>query len=494
MSHDSVQRARRVVVVGGGFSAATFAVQLIRNAEVPLEISIVEPREQIGRGLAYSAQDKDHRLNGPADSHSLDPEQPDEFLKWCLEKRLPELDPECVTPSGLMFIRRRDYGSYVVQQLSRYAKCGAGCSRIRHVRDKADNASFDGSTYRVATSESGVLVADLLVVATGNPQPALRLPFEPQHHQHPRIIANPLNPGCLRHVGVEDRVLVVGTGLTAFDVLSTLLRSGHTGEMFAISRRGLQPRSQRPEVFQPPQYPARSGAYALESEPPLPEFLDVDRPFVRQWLHALRVEVRRLEQEGRCWHDAVDAVRNSAGRLWLLLSLTEQQRFLRKLSIWYDVHRFRLPPMNELFVRKAEDDGKVRFEAARLVKVQLGSESPILVDIRKGAAGATVGLPFDWVVNCTGLDHAKASSDNPFLQSLLTSGLLKLHPNGLGFDVSPQCEALSVTNAVQSGLRVFGPPTAGAFGDPLGAAFIASQVRRVMPDVLRYLQASPSPL
>jgi len=31
------------------------------------------------------------------------------------------------------------------------------------------------------------------------------------------------------------------------------------------------------------------------------------------------------------------------------------------------------------------------------------------------------------------------------------------------------------------GMRVIGPPTAGAFGDPLGAIFIAAQIRRTLP-------------
>ena len=68
--------AKSVVVVGGGLSGASFALQLSRATRVPLAISIVEPRAALGRGLPYSTDDPDHRLNGPLDMHTLDPARP----------------------------------------------------------------------------------------------------------------------------------------------------------------------------------------------------------------------------------------------------------------------------------------------------------------------------------------------------------------------------------------------------------------------------------
>ena len=46
------ERARRIVVIGGGYSGAAFAVQLVRKSSVAVAITIVEPREEVGRGLA----------------------------------------------------------------------------------------------------------------------------------------------------------------------------------------------------------------------------------------------------------------------------------------------------------------------------------------------------------------------------------------------------------------------------------------------------------
>src|SRR5206468_8079227 len=43
-----------IVIVGGGFTGAAAAVQLARASATPLDISIVEPRAELGRGVAYS--------------------------------------------------------------------------------------------------------------------------------------------------------------------------------------------------------------------------------------------------------------------------------------------------------------------------------------------------------------------------------------------------------------------------------------------------------
>ena len=53
---------RRVVVVGGGASGTLLAAELLRGAS-PLEVILVEPRSDLGRGVAYSTPLAVHGLN-----------------------------------------------------------------------------------------------------------------------------------------------------------------------------------------------------------------------------------------------------------------------------------------------------------------------------------------------------------------------------------------------------------------------------------------------
>lgn len=54
----------------------------------------------------------------------------------------------------------------------------------------------------------------------------------------------------------------------------------------------------------------------------------------------------------------------------------------------------------------------------------------------------------------------------------------------MGWDVDARCRAIDRASAAHSNLRMFGPPTFGTFGDPLGAMFIAAQIYRALPDML----------
>src|SRR6185312_4817746 len=60
---DEKPRIPRITIVGGGFSGASAAIQLLGRSAVPLGVTIVEPRANLVYGLAYSSDDPDHRLN-----------------------------------------------------------------------------------------------------------------------------------------------------------------------------------------------------------------------------------------------------------------------------------------------------------------------------------------------------------------------------------------------------------------------------------------------
>jgi uncharacterized NAD(P)/FAD-binding protein YdhS len=477
---------RRVVIVGGGFSAACFAVQLLRAATFPVAISIIEPREHLGRGLAYSAADADHRLNAPLEGHVIDPDRPGELREWVEGAGVLHSDDECRSGGGHVFLRRRDFGAFLTDLLRREALHARRGNSMEHVRDLAVAVTRPDGAYRVVTSGGRRLEADLLVLATGNPVPSLRPPFLPEHAGHPGIIANPLEPGCLQAIPADARVLVVGSGLTALDIVSTLLRREHRAELLVVSRRGLRPRPHAPHIL---------GAAAPRGhrppavfDPPVPAFLRDEPLRISAWSKALRRELRRCSAAGLPWQDSFDALRDAVFKLWPQLPIEEKNRFLRRLRVYYDVHRFRCPPMNDADVRWAESGGRVRFAAATLLAVHPSAPGGgIRVEMKDTRSGEPAVRHFDWVVNCTGLDPGTAWRSNPFLNALADRGWLRLDPTGIGVHVGSHCEALDAAGNPQPTVRAIGPPTAGVFGDPLGVPFISGQVRRILPDVLRTL-------
>ena len=65
-----------IAIVGGGASGALMAAHLLKCAGDRVRLTLIEPRAQIGRGLAYATENESHRLNVRASNMSAFPDDP----------------------------------------------------------------------------------------------------------------------------------------------------------------------------------------------------------------------------------------------------------------------------------------------------------------------------------------------------------------------------------------------------------------------------------
>ena len=487
----------RIVIVGAGFTGACAAVQAVRLSRQPLAITLLDPAEQPGRGQAYSSADPDHRLNAPAFVHSMLADDAWHFSRWCVQQGTVAGDPQAQRPDGSTYIRRSDFGRYIGDTLRAHSQGWASGATITHRRDTALGMVHDAGLLQVQTASGPPLPADLVLVATGHPLPRLPNPFSEGLAAHPAVIEHPLGqPERVHAIAVDARVLLLGSGLTALDLLSTLVQRGHRGVIEVVSRHGLRPRPQGPL----PAALQQALRGDLASLPPgmvlarlngaAPAYLAAPAlaPDLRLWLRALRAQMRQAQAAGGTWYTAFDDLRDAVWQLWPTLAPAQQRRFVRTLRPWYDVHRYRSAPQNEDIVLDAVAAGRIRFQAARLQSVATASHS----------AGVTLGLTlrgqstptlrhFDAVINCTGQDAASGLVRNPFLAALARGGWVRRDPSGIGIEVDADCRAVGASGAAQPALRVLGPPSVGSRGDAIGAMFIAAQIHRLLPAALAAL-------
>lgn len=475
----------RVTIVGGGYSGSAAAVQLVRASATPLQVAVVEPREELGYGMAYSSEDPDHRLNGLPDNHMVDPLDPAALQRWYEDSGAAAADPGARAPDGGLFIRRRDFGRFVCASVRAHPS-------IRHERTLAIGALAHPHGLAVRTANGKSIESDLVVVATGH---ALARPPPPLAALagHAGVIEDPAVLARVRAIAPDARVLVIGSGLTALDILSTLVRSGRSGRITVVSRHGLSPRSQRPRPAPDPDAPT-----LLEriNGPVAPFLIEAGNPpSVRGLLRALRARVAEVRSRGQTWHAAFDDLRDVLWKIWPNVEPTEKRRFQRLLRAWYDAHRFRSPPQNEAMVRSAEERGLVEYRAARIASAQaVQGKAALQVELIARTTLRRHTEAFDAIVNCTGSDAGSGVRENPFLASLVASGLARPDPAGMGIAVDRHYRAIRADGTVNDRVRVIGPPSAGTFGDPFGAIFIASHVRRMLPEALATLHASPCDL
>src|SRR5882757_36022 len=98
--------ARSIAVIGGGASGALIAAHLLKACGDDVRLTLIEPRAQIGRGLAYATENESHRLNVRASNMSAFPDDPDHFWNWLRANGHRGEDRFC-------FVPRMVYGRYL---------------------------------------------------------------------------------------------------------------------------------------------------------------------------------------------------------------------------------------------------------------------------------------------------------------------------------------------------------------------------------------------
>lgn len=211
-----------IVIIGGGFSGAAVAIELLRLAPNGVRVTLLEPRQSPGAGVAYSTAEPTHRINVPAARMQLAGDEEGAFDHWYRHQPAFTVDVQALRPDGSVYPQRGQFGRYVAQRFADAAASSGG--RLRHLRDRA-LAFHQG----MVTTDGGLqLKADLLVLAISHPPPSLPTQAEAWRH-HPALIANPWQPGALDAIAPHARVAVMGTGLTMADTVATLDRLGHRG-------------------------------------------------------------------------------------------------------------------------------------------------------------------------------------------------------------------------------------------------------------------------
>lgn len=413
--------APRVAILGGGFSGAALAIQLARAGGV--NVTLVEPNA-VGRGVAY-ATDPAHLLNVPAAKMSLFPDAPEDFLAWAHGQGL------AAAPST--FLPRVAYGAYVVDTFARVA---AATTRV--VRARVGAIEPGGATWTIRLDGGEVLEADVVVLATGNPAPA-DPPGLAGVVSSARYVRDPWRRGALDAVAPDEAILLVGTGLTALDVLVSLRERGHHGPIRALSRRGLLP---QPHL--------EAGGLPAAAPVALPAGATLE-----DIVRLVHTAGRGAAARGQAWQGVVDGLRGATSSLWAGLTPAERSRFLRHLRPYWEVHRHRAPDVVLRHARQLRAGGDLEIVAGRLVSGTFDA-SGIEVTIRRRGAAGTELARYDRVVNTTGPDTDLARGGGPLLQGLLRRGVLLQDPDRLGLRTDPSGAALRGDGTAHADLFVLG--------------------------------------
>lgn len=433
-----------VAIIGAGFSGTVTAVQLMRMARTPLRIILVDKSGRMARGLAYGTRSPFHLLNVPAGNMSALPDSPEDFLEYC---RLA--DPDVMPHS---FVPRMRYGTYLEALLSRTVSAASQRAPISletltaEVLDLERGKAANPNAVTLTLDDGRRLECDLVVLAPGHFPPRDVLPrtaFDGLGHHY---VSDPWTDASLQEIAPDADVLLIGSGLTALDVVTSLDRLGHTGSITSISRRGLIPRAHRAGHV-PTDRKIDGAALAAAMGNTL-----------RGQLRTLRRAAMQTEAGGGDWRDVIGALRSHTPSLWHALGPLDRQRFLRHVRPYWDVLRHRCAPEALALLEQRRQAGRLEMLAGRIRAARLapGDGRPeVVVQLR--ASLEPWKRHFDVVVNCTGPGSDLTRSSIPLLDRLLHARHLLPDPSGLGLAVDDRYAVLNADGAPQPWLRYIGP-------------------------------------
>ena len=413
-----------IAIIGGGASGVLLAAHLLRDPAADIRVTLIEKRDELGRGVAYSARQWDHLLNVPASGMSAFADDPEHFWRWLLAKQL------VADGNRFVFLPRRIYGAYLSDVLA-----GGRDERLRIIHDTATGLKATASGVEVSLENGTSLVGHVAVLAVGHEENA------------PRAKGIAVRVGSPEDTPLDRdaEVMILGSGLSMVDAWLSLSQADHRGPITVVSRHGLLPKSHR-----------EAGKIELDA---------ADVPFgteLHYFTEWFRDVVEEVHGRGGNWRSVVDALRPFNQRIWQNWSIASKKCFLEHVRPFWNIHRHRLPPELHARMKGAVKSGQVRLVAGKFIDLDRNGQRVDARVRRRGLANETV-ISVDRVYDCGGVTVDVTKSSNPVVRELIAAGAARADELRIGLDVTVDCAVIDAGGAASNRVFAVGPLTRGQF-------------------------------
>lgn len=453
---------QRIVVIGGGAAGSAVVGELLRpGRSADADIVWLVGQRAPGRGIAYSTSADHHLLNVRAAGMGLFADDIGAFLKYAASRGLPVKGPD--------FVPRSWFGDFVESSLARLVAESGRPGRLNlQSREAIAVHGDDRFGFRVTVEDGEELRADAVVLAVGALPPAPLSTVTPAALESGAYVTDPWQWPTLAQA--PERVVVVGSGLTAVDVLLSAATLWPHAQLTAVSRHGQLPRTHASQPGEP--YPHQD------------ELLETmrARPAIRAWMRAVRAT---LEDDDVDWRAVVDGLRGATPGLWHQLDLAERSRFIRHLRWLWELVRHRMPPQTATAIARLRSQGRLKIVAGRVLAI--GGEGPLDVRIRPRGSEIQRSLAADLVIQATGLATLTDDTQHRLIRQMIGTGVVRADRLGLGLCADAGGRLRGADGTAAPTLRGIGTLLRGALWECSGLPEIRALARVIADDLVREL-------
>lgn len=384
---------KRIAIIGFGFCGKTAFCKLVEKLNAKEQILIFDAANEGFASAAFAEFSSSYILNVPAIKMSAFCDGNERDFCDYLAKNFP--DVECGDDD---FAPRYTYGHYLSEILKNgFVEAKNKGVEFRIIKDEVLAVKKSQDNFLISTKSENFSEIDEVILATSFHQAALSF----NKISSKNFIKNLWNIEALEFHAensadfLKSDICLIGSGLTAVDVIVGLKKKNFTGKIYVVSRRGNFPKKH------------------FKGE--VPDFIELDD--AKKGVLFLCLKIRKFLAKNPQFdlRKVIEGIRNDISNLWRNFDEKNKKLFLRLLPYW-NIFRHRAPEESINIIENMIELKQIEVKNGGFV----GAEE--LVD---GLLIKTKSEQFkvDYLVNCLGFEFN--AKKYPLLQQMIEDNLLE---------------------------------------------------------------------
>jgi uncharacterized NAD(P)/FAD-binding protein YdhS len=461
---------KRIGIIGGGFAGTMTVVQLIRKLREPCEIIVINEKETLNKGIAFSSYSEKQLLNVQTGKMSAYPDKPDHFLHWVASRQeFKEMDASLLSNS---FLPRRLYGDYLSSIWENSLSAAVEKKIIISVIDSfVINLEINEDTVLLDLDNRDKLTVDHCVIATGNHMPRNPEISNKDFYLNKNYFQNPWGIESVKNISNDLPVLIIGNGLTMVDSVLGILEHGFKGEIYSISPNGF---NILPHTDHDLNY--------LKLSEELTENISLFDLVKLVNKHLKKTKKYNIPAEV-----IIDSLRPHTQRIWKNFSIHDKAVFMSRLRHLWGVARHRVPANIYNKIQQLRMDGRLHIHSGKILDFyEFGNYIEAEYFDKKN--NRIKKLKVCRIINCTGPETNLMNLNKSFLKNCLLNGILTQDALQLGIKTDTETfQVIDLSGKLHPNLFTLGSTLKGELWESTAVSELRIQAEKLAEKLIDQL-------